>query len=286
MHSLLQDGENKPILVAELSINHLGMVEIAKKMIKAAQDAGADVVKLKMKNVEEYYEDESKKWRNFNFIKYRKSLELSREDFKEINNYCEEIGIPWFATVHDKESRDFIREFNPPFYKVASMDSGKKGFVEETIEICKEEEKSMIVSMGGKSATEEKRIIEQIKDKGVGAFILHCVSLYPTPAEKCNIVHMKDMKDKHSEEEVRIGYSGHEKGIHASILAAVFGARMIERHLALSRKFRIHHIDAAITPKEFKRMNEIITKIGKNLSTGYETMEKEELEFIDKKKYS
>ena len=91
---------DKPIMVAELSINHLGMVNIAKKMIDEAVANGANLIKLKYKNVKKYYKDDSKKWRNFSFKKYRESLELSKEDFEHLAKYC-----------HDKISLQISNNF-------------------------------------------------------------------------------------------------------------------------------------------------------------------------------
>lgn len=281
----LYDESDHPLITAELSINHLGMVEIAKKMIEAAKDSGADIIKLKMKNVRDYYTDESKEWRNFNFIEYRESLELSKSDFHEIDEFCDELNIPWFATVHDSESREFIQQFDPPLYKIASMDSGKDKFVEETIEICRKEDKPLVISMGGKDYEEERKIIREVEEAGIKAFVLHCVSMYPTPFGECNIPHILEMKEEFESDLIKIGYSGHEQGIAPSILAAEYGAKMIERHLALTRDFEIHHIDAAITPSEFDDMTTIIGRMMKEQSTNAEAMYKQELEFLEKRDY-
>jgi N-acetylneuraminate synthase len=279
------NDKKHPIFVAELSINHLGMVEIAKKMIEAAKESGADLVKLKMKNVRDYYTDESKKWRNFNFIEYRQSLELSKADFHEIDEFCKEINIPWFATVHDTESREFIRQFDPPIYKIASMDSGKGNFVKDTIEICKKENKPMVISMGGKKHDEEKEIVENIQDAGIKAFILHCVSVYPTPFGECNINHILRMRDEFESDSIKIGYSGHEQGIAPSLLATEYGAKMIERHLSLTRDFNIHHIDAAITPDEFNDMTTLSRRMKKERKTTADDRAEEELEFLNERNY-
>ena len=261
------------------------MVEIAKKMIEASKDAGADLVKLKMKNVRDYYTDESKTWRNFNFIEYRESLELSRSDFHEINDFCDELNIPWFATVHDKKSREFIRQFNPPLYKVASMDSGKADFVEETVEICRDENKPLVISMGGKDYEEEREIVKYINNAGIKAFVLHCVSVYPTPFGECNIQHILEMKEEFENDLIKIGYSGHEQGIAPSILAAEYGASMIERHLTLTRDFKIHHIDAGINPDEFESMTTISERMLKERGTDTDAMTEDELEFLEERKY-
>lgn len=280
------DESNYPLFVAELSINHLGMVEIAKKMIEAAKESGVDLVKLKMKKVRDYYTDESKEWRNFNFIQYRESLELSKSDFREIDEFCKELNIPWFATVHDTESREFIRQFDPPVYKVASMDSGKDTFVTETIDVCREEDKPLVISMGGKDYKETREIVRDIEKAGIKAFVLHCVSMYPTPFGKCNINHILEMKKEFESDSIKIGYSGHEQGIGPSLLAAEYGARMIERHLALTRDFKIHHIDAAITPEEFGQMTTISGRILKERNANAEVMDEDELEFLEKRRYN
>lgn len=280
------DKANYPLFVAELSINHLGMVEIAKKMIEAAKESGADLVKLKMKNVRDYYTDESKEWRNFNFIEYRESLELSKSDFREIDEFCKELNIPWFATVHDTESREFIRQFDPPVYKVASMDSGKDAFVSETIDVCREEDKPLVISMGGKDYEETREIVRDIEEAGIKSFVLHCVSMYPTPFGRCNINHILEMKEEFESDSIKIGYSGHEQGIGPSLLAAEYGARMIERHLALTRDFKIHHIDAAITTEEFGQMTTISRRMLKERNANAEVMDEDELEFLENRRYN
>jgi N-acetylneuraminate synthase len=275
-----------PKFVAELSINHLGVVEIAKRMIKAAKSAGADFVKLKMKNVDNYYTDQSKKWKNFNFIKYRKSLELSKDDFKKIDRFCTKIDIPWFATVHDEESRDFIRSFDPPFYKIASMDSGNNNFVQDTIDICKKDSTPLVISMGGKSYEEERKIIDRIKEEDVSAYVLHCVSIYPTPEGQSNIGHIKHMKEKYEDENISIGYSGHENGIAPSVLSAVYGASLIERHLSLSKNFNIHHIDASIEPDVFSRMTSLVRKVFSEMRNESNDHFEEELNFLENREYT
>ena len=112
------------------------MKKILQTMIKSAKDSGASAVKLKLKNVDKYYESDGKKWRNFDFKNYRKSLELFNDDFLEIDKYCNELGIPWFCTVHDTESLNFLQQFNLPYFKVASMDSGNMDFISEVAEVA------------------------------------------------------------------------------------------------------------------------------------------------------
>ena len=275
-----------PIIVAELSINHLGLVRVAKKMIDSAVDSGANLIKLKCKNVKKYYKNDGKKWRNFNFKDYRQSLELSREDFRELANYCKSLGVDWFCTVHDSEGLEFIKSFNPPFYKIASMDASKEEFVKEVIEICKSEDKPLIISIGGKNEEFTENLVSKINKAEIRAFILHTVSIYPTPSGKSNISYVADLIKKYSSDKISIGYSGHEIGFVPSLLAATLGAKMIERHFSLSRDFNIHHIGAALVPKEFKQMTTMISEIDLELKKSESSYDPDELKFLVNREYT
>ena len=276
----------KPLMVAELSINHLGMVGIAEKMIDEAVAGGADLIKLKFKNVDKYYKDDGKKWRNFNFKTYRKSLELTPQDFSYLAEYCNKKSIRWFCTVHDLEGLEFIKQFDPPYYKVASMDAGKDELVGKVMELCAKESKPLIISLGGKSDDFVEKLVAKIKDKKLDAFLLHTVSMYPTPDGKSNIGYISHLKNKFGSENIKIGYSGHEVGYAPSVLAAVQGAQMIERHFSLTRDWKIHHIGCALTPEEYREMNSLIDRILLESSAGLTEFHKEELEFLKDMKYT
>jgi len=275
----------KPIMVAEMSINHLGMLNIVKKMIDAAIVGGADFIKLKLKNVNKYYKDDGKKWRNFNFKEYRQSLELSREDFVKIAEYCKERGISWFCTVHDKDSLDFIRQFDPPFYKIASMDANKEELVGHVMDLCEEEDKPMIISIGGKSDAFTSNLIQLIKDRGLRAYVLHTVSIYPTPIGKSNAPYIRELKRKYETDRIKIGYSGHEIGYAPTLAAVMFGAAMIERHFCLSTNLKIHHIRAGLTPKQYREMNSLIDELVEELNAVVAEYHQEELTFLEDRKY-
>lgn len=274
-----------PIYIAELTINHLGMVKIAKQMILAAKKIGVNYVKFKLKNVEKYYNDDSKTWRSFNFKQYRRSLELDESDFKEIDIFCKEHNIQWFCTVHDLESLHFIQQFDPPFYKVASSDSSDNNFVDKVIAVCKDKKKPLIVSIGGKSNDITEKLIQKIIGSKIQAFILHTVSIYPTPLGKSNINYIDQLRNKYESENIKIGYSGHEVGYAPSIIAVRKGAKLIERHFALTRNLKIHHIHASLTPQEFDAMIKIIEELCIEESNSKTDYYEEELRFIEKVEY-
>ena len=275
----------KPLFIAELTINHLGMINIAKTMIKAAKNSGADFVKLKIKKVDKYYKTEVNKWRSFEFLDYRKSLELKEEDFYELDKFCQDIGIKWFATIHDQETLRFIQKLNPPMYKVASMDSDKDSLVDEVIKICKNEQKPLVLSIGGKSEGFTQEIIKKIKSHKIKSYILHTVSIYPTPIGRCNINYIPHLIKTYQDDNIKIGYSGHEEGIAPSILASTYGVSMIERHFTISKDYLIHHIKTAISPEEFANMVSIINDILMEQNSDFKAEDKEELEFLKQIKY-
>lgn len=276
---------DKPIMVAELSINHLGMVKIAQKMIDEAVSGGANLIKLKFKNVKKYYKDDGKKWRNFDFKTYRGSLELSKDDFSYLAEYCNSKGIRWFCTVHDEEGLDFIKTFNPPFYKVASMDAGKTELVDKVMALCSMENKPLIISLGGKSDEFVSKLVEKINRFKLKAFLLHTVSIYPTPDGKSNITYITHLRNKFESDNIKIGYSGHEIGYAPSILATLQGAKMIERHFALSLDWDIHHLGCALIPEKYREMNETIDKLILENNAGLTEFHKEELDFLKDMKY-
>lgn len=272
--------------IAEMTINHLGMKKILQTMIKSAKDSGASAVKLKLKNVDKYYESDGKKWRNFDFKNYRKSLELFNDDFLEIDKYCNELGIPWFCTVHDTESLNFLQQFNLPYFKVASMDSGNMDFISEVAEVAKKNSSGLVISVGGKSLEYIDSVIEKVKLFKVDLHLLHTVSIYPTPIGQSNIGRIKILKERYSKYEwVKVGYSGHEIGYSASVLAAIEGVSMIERHLTLTRDFNIHHIGAGITPKEYSEMVQITQEIQAEKLHSSADQQKDEDKFLIERDY-
>ncbi len=261
------------------------MVSIAKQMIKAAKKAGAKYIKLKLKSVEKYYHDNDKMWRNFNFIEYRKSLELSKDDFYEIDKFCKELNIEWFCTIHDKESLDFIKTFNVPFYKVASIDVSNDKLIDEVLQICKEEKKPIIVSVGGKDLKFIDSLLAKMQSADIECYLLHAVSIYPTPIGKNNINFIDILNKKYANEKTHIGYSGHEIGFAPTVYAAMKDIKMIERHFTLSKDWKIHHIASALTPDEYETMVNIISDIKIEKDMTPIEYHSDELNFLERFEY-
>jgi len=273
------------IYVAELSINHLGTLNIAKAMIKAAKDSRADFVKIKIKKVDKYYSQKPKKWRGYDFISYRESLELKNDDIKEMVSHCKKIGIGWFSTVHDKTGLDFIKTLKPSFFKVASTDNKNMKLINKTLSVCKKHKVPFIVSLGGQNKKETDDMVKIITKYNVKCYLLHCVSIYPTPPGQSNINYIDYLIEKYQNKNFKVGYSGHEENYAASISAGFKNIHMIERHFTLDKNLKIHHIKAGILPSEFLKMKQTITKIRKESILPIKSLSAGEKLFLKKKIY-
>lgn len=275
----------KPIIVAEISINHLGSLNILKKMILSAKASGADHVKLKIKDVDGYYEDDGRMWRHMKFLDYRRSLELSYDDFRVINNFCLDNGVSWFCTVHDAKGLNFIEDFEVPFYKVASSDSGVNDFCLQVIKAAARDDVPVVISIGGKTLDQVGNIVDQCEKFQVQTHLLHTVSIYPTPLGQSNVNRILELRKHFESEYIHIGYSGHEVGYSPTLLATMYGVQMIERHFTLSRDLKIHHINAALEPHEFRTMTRTINEIC--IERGQEPVDfhAKELDFLEGRHY-
>ena len=207
----------RPIFVAEMTINHLGMLKIAIVTMEKLKDIGIDFFKFKIKDVENYYKKDDKKFNGYSFHTYRNSLELTHLDFINIDNWCKKNNLNWYATAHDAKSVETISKFNPPFLKIASMDAQNKELINATLK-CNKNNVPIIVSVGGLSLKAIDKIVNNISSDNQKLILLHTVSIYPTPIEKTNIKRISTLKKRYSKSNVEIGYSGHEEGYIPSLL--------------------------------------------------------------------
>lgn len=276
----------RPLIIAEVSVNHLGMEKIALAILKRCKEMGVDYIKLKVKDVEKYYDKGQKKYKGYDFLTYRKSFELSPEGFETINKWCKKNKLSWYSTVHDMKGLKFVSGFNVPFYKIASSDALSLDFVKDVVSFMKKEKrkKKLIISCGGADIKHIEKIVNLIP-KNINLYLLHCVSIYPTPVEKTNIGFIATLKDRFESKNIHIGYSGHEEGWVPSLFATQLGAEMIERHISLTRNYQIHHIQASLTTDEFQSMIQDIDKVISIMSTEFSAYFDEELDFLKEKKY-
>jgi len=227
-------SETSPIFfVAEIGINHNGSLEIAKKLIDLAHICGADAVKFQKRTPEICVPEHKKNqiyetpWGDIPYIEYKKKVEFNEEEFKEIDTYCQEKKIIWFASPWDLPSVDFLEKFDIPCYKIAGAKLTDRELLEKVSKIGK----PIFLSLGMSTEEEIDKAIGIVKENDL--VIMHCNSSYPTPDEDLNLNYILTLKKKYPER--IIGYSGHELGISASLIAAQLGVKVIERHITLDR---------------------------------------------------
>ena len=225
-------GDNSPcFIIAEIGINHNGSLELAKKMIDLAVKAGCDAVKFQKRTIDIVYtKEELAKERQSVFGNtngdLKRGLEFGQKEYSEIDKYCKEKGIIWFASCWDEESVDFIDQFDVPCYKIASASLTDDNLLKHT----KAKGKPILLSTGMSTMEEIRHAVEILgKDNLI---IYHCTSTYPSNAEETNLKAIETLKKEYN---VPIGYSGHERGITPSILAAALGACSVERHITTDR---------------------------------------------------
>lgn len=271
--------DNPCFVVAEVGINHNGSLEIAKKMIDAAIDAGADAVKFQKRTVEIVYTpEELAKPRESIFgetnadLKY--GLEFGEKEYKEIDRYCRKKGILWFASCWDEGSVDLIDKFNPPCYKVASTSLTDQNLILYT----RSKGKPIILSTGMSTMDQIKRAVEILGKNDL--VILHCVSTYPTADEELNLNVIKTLQKEFSG--VPVGYSGHGYGTTLAVAAVALGACMVERHITLDVSMWGSDQAASLEPWKFKLMTGNIRRLDVALGDGIKRVLPSEISIMEK----
>lgn len=245
-------GEGEPCFVsAEIGINHNGNLTIAKQLIDASVEAGCNGVKFQKRTIEVVYsEEELARPRENPFGKtngdLKRGLEFGRDEYSEIDKYCKEKGILWAASCWDKESVDFIEQFNPPYYKIPSA-----CLTDDNLLTHHRAKDRPIVVSTGMSTMEQIRHAVRVLGGTDNLILLHCTSTYPSNPHELNLRAIEALK---SEFDCPIGYSGHEVGLQTTVAAVVLGACMVERHITLDRSMWGSDQAASVEPHGFQRL--------------------------------
>lgn len=225
-------GDNNPcFIIAEIGINHNGSLKDAKRLIDMAVSNGCNAVKFQKRTVDVVYSKEELERPRPNVFgetngDLKRGLEFGLEEYKEIDEYCKQKNIMWFASCWDKGSVDFIDQFNPPCYKIASASLTD----DELLKCTKSKGKPILLSTGMSTMEEIEHAIDILGEENT--IIYHCTATYPANSDEINLNCIKTLKEKFS---CPVGYSGHERGIAPSILAVAVGACSVERHITLDR---------------------------------------------------
>ena len=244
-------GPGQPcFFIAEIGINHNGSVEIAKKLVSASMLAGCEAVKFQKRSVDVVYSpQELSAVRESPFGTtngdLKRRLEFGVEEYSEIAAHCVASNITWFASCWDEGAVDFVDQFDPPCYKVASASLTDDGLLEHV----RSKGKPVILSTGMSTLAQIDHAVEVLgKDDLI---VLHCTSTYPSTLEELNLGCIGSLKQRYG---IPIGYSGHDVGLATSLAAAVIGACLVERHITLDRAMWGSDQAASVEPHGFSRL--------------------------------
>ncbi len=258
-------GDDFPcFIIAEIGINHNGSVNLAKRMIDEAVFAGCDAVKFQKRTVTKVYTPEELDVYRPNYYgetnrDLKLGLELSFEDYCEIDRYCKERNIMWFASCWDTDSVDFIEQFDVPCHKVASAMLTDDEFLLK----LKSLGKPVLLSTGMSTMEEIRHAVKLLGEENL--ILYHCTSTYPT---EHNEINLKVIEELRREFNCPVGYSGHEKGVLPSVLSVQLGANSVERHITIDRTLWGSDQAASLEPEGLRRMVRDIREVKTILGNG------------------
>lgn len=250
------DNLNKTLIIAELSANHGQKIDIALETIKAAKRAGADAIKLQTYTPDtltidcnnEYFTIKEGIWKGRTLYDLYKEAYTPWEWHQELFNVAKAEGLLCFSTPFDKTAVDFLEQFNPPAYKIASFEIQDIPLIEYTAS----KGRPMIMSTGIAELEDIELAVKTCREAGNDQIILlKCTSSYPAPIEEANLVTMADLKNRF---DVEIGLSDHTMGIVSPIVAVSLGARVIEKHFILDKSIGGPDASFSLDEKEFTEM--------------------------------
>lgn len=268
-------GEGHPtFLIAEIGINHNGDLGIAKRLIDVAVMAGCDAVKFQKRNPEKAvppdYQNVIREtpWGLMSYLDYRRKVEFGYQEYQAIDNYAREKNILWFASCWDEDSVDFIEQFSPPCYKIASASLTDVSLLRKV----RNKGRPVILSTGMSTMDEIKKAVDILGQDNL--LIAHSTSTYPCPPEELNLRVIQALK---AQFDCPVGYSGHEVGLQTTYAAVTLGAAFIERHITLDRAMWGSDQAASVEPWGLMRLVRDIRVIEKALGDGQKRVYESEM---------
>ena len=263
-------------VIAELGTNHMGDIEVAKKIIDVAVDAGCNAVKLQKKNVEKIYTKEfldsslDSPW-GITQREMRLHREFSDNEFKKIDVYCKKKKIPWFVSCWDVESQKQMRKFKTKYNKIASA----MLVHDKLLEAVAQEKKHTFIATGMSTLNDIEKAVKIFRKHKCSFELMHCHSAYPMPPEEANLKLIPFLAKKFR---CKVGYSGHEAAAtNVSIPAILLGATSIERHVTIDRTAFGHDQAASLEPKGLIQLVRDIRIVDKIMGDGKKRVWKSEL---------
>lgn len=259
-------GAGQPAyLIAEIGINHNGDLAIAKKLIDAAALAGCDAVKFQKRTPDLCVPPEQKNlmretpWGLISYLDYRHRVELGENEYREIDRYCREKGIAWFASCWDEPSVDFIERFDPVCYKAASASLTDATMLAK----LRATGRPLILSTGMSTMEEIRGAVARLDPDRL--LLAHATSSYPCRPEQLNLRMIQTLQREFL---CPVGYSGHEVGLQTTCAAVALGACLVERHITLDRAMWGSDQAASVEPGGLVRLVRDIRVIEQAMGDG------------------
>ena len=267
-------------IIAELGINHNGDISICKDLIDVASKAGCDAVKFQKRDIDLVYSKEylssfrESPWGTTQ-REQKEALEFSESEYYEIDSYCKEKKINWFASSWDTNSQKFLRKFDCKFNKIASAMIVNSSL----LELVAQEKKHTFISTGMSTFEQIENAVEIFKKNNCPFELMHTVSTYPMKDEDANLKVIQTLKNRFN---CDVGYSGHETGLVVSYAAVAFGITSLERHITLDRAMYGSDQSASIEPNGLNQLVSGVRKIELSIGDGVKRIIKEELPIAKK----
>ena len=252
--------KNKVFFIAEISANHCGNFNLAKKLIKCAYDNGADAVKLQtftadtmtIKSNKKFFKIKEGLWKGYSLWDLYNDAHTPLKWHNELFKYAKSLGIKIFSTPFDETAVDFLEKLNCPIYKIASFEMTDLNLVKK-VSLTK---KPIIISTGMANLNEIETTIKTARRNGAkNITLLYCVSNYPSSINDFNLHNIKILREKFK---CKVGISDHSTDNRVAISAIASGAEVIEKHIALDNQKKGFDIDFSLKGKEIRKLRDDI----------------------------
>jgi N-acetylneuraminate synthase len=273
-------GDGQPVyVVAEIGINHNGDLDAARRLIDAAAHAGVDAVKFQKRTPELCVPDSQRDlmretpWGYISYLEYRERIEFNAEQYGRIDRHCRERGIPWFASVWDEPSVDFLEGFDPVSYKIPSAALTDHALLRRV----RATGRPIILSTGMSTMDQIRTAVDVLGHADL--VLMHATSSYPCDPEELNLRMIQTLRHEFP---CPVGYSGHEVGLVPSTIAVALGACAVERHITLDRAMWGSDQAASVEPGGFERLVKYIRVVEQALGDGVKRVYESEIPSLGK----
>jgi len=246
-------------IVAEIGINHNGDMSICKELIDVATESGCDAVKFQKRDLDKVYTQDfldsprESQWGTTQ-REQKAGLEFGINEYQEIDQYCKEKGIEWFASAWDLNSQEFLQQFDCKYNKVASA----MIVYEDLLKMIAKEGKHTFISTGMTTYDDIQKAVDIFRTANCPFELMHTISTYPMDEKNANLNMIKTLREKFN---CNVGYSGHEVGLAVSNAAAALGITSLERHITLDRSMYGSDQSASVEPAGFRQLVGAVRKI-------------------------